>query len=251
LVRNGRIGKLKHITVGLPTGPKAGPFPVKPVPAWLDWDFYQGQAPVRDYVEERTHGNFRWWYEYSGGNMTDWGAHHFDIAQWGNGTERTGPIEVEGKSLVEMIPGGYAAASEYQVDYTYENGVTMTALDGKRAPNGIKFEGDNGWIFVSREKIDASKPEILEEKLPEGAIRLYLSSDHMANLFDCIRQKKTPICDVEIGHRSISVAHIGVISMRLNRKLKWNPVKEEFVNDDEANTWVTREMRKPYDFGMI
>ena len=249
LVRNGRIGKLVHMVSGLPTGPREGPFTPKPVPPELDWDFYQGQTPATDYVPERTHWNFRWWYDYSGGQMTDWGAHHNDICQWGNGTERSGPVEIEGKSLVDMIPGGYTAAAQYKVELKYGNGVTMTITD--KAPNGIRFEGTEGWIFVDRGHIEASKKELLEEPLPAGAIRLYKSDNHMGNFFDCIRTRKPPICEAEIGHRSISVAHLGVIAVRLGRPLKWNPDLEQFVDDQEADKWLSRPMRAPYNYSFI
>lgn len=249
LVRNGRIGKLEHILVGLPTGPREGPFKPEPVPAELNWDFYQGQTPAVAYTSKRTHWNFRWWYDYSGGQMTDWGAHHDDIAQWANGTERSGPVEIEGKSLVDMIPDGYTAAAEYEVKFKYANGVRMTVTN--RVPNGIKFEGKEGWIFVTRGDIKASQRELLEEPLPAGAIRLYKSNNHMGNFFDSIRSRKDPICDIEIGHRSITVAHLGVLAVRLGRPLKWDPDKEQFVGDADANKWLSREQRKPYTYDMI
>jgi len=265
LTRNGRIGKLQHIVVGLPTGPREGPFKALPVPPELNWDYWLGQTPVTDYRGVNCHGNFRWWYQFSGGQMTDWGAHHNDIAQWGNGTELSGPVEVDGKGLVEMIPGGYDAMAKYRIDFKYANGVTMTAVDestvternvvgeGKTTPNGIQFIGTDGWIFVDRGQIKASKPESLEEPLPAGATRLYKSDNHMGTFFECIRSRKDPICRAEIGHRSISVAHLGVISVRLKRPLKWNPEKEEFVGDGatEANQWLSREMRKPYDYSYV
>lgn len=253
LVRNQRIGKLQRIIVALPTGPREGPFAPQPIPAELNYDFYLGQAPKVEYNGHNTHWNFRWWYDYSGGQMTDWGAHHNDIAQWGNGTERSGPVEVDGKSLVDMIPGGYTAAAKYKVEFKYANGVTMTVCDDgtHKLENGIRFEGTDGWIFVSRSKIEASKQELIDTPLPSDAIRLYKSDNHMGNFFESIRSRKQPICDVEIGHRSISVAHLGVISLRLGRALKWNPEKEEFVNDKEANSFVVREMRKPYDYSYI
>ncbi len=126
LVRNGRIGKLKHILTMLPSGPVEGPFQSKPVPPELDWDFWQGQAPKVDYLPERCHVFFRFWYDYSGGTVTDWGAHHNDIAQWGNGTERSGPISAEGKALAAPVPGGYTAIGRYEINYEYANGVTLT-----------------------------------------------------------------------------------------------------------------------------
>jgi predicted dehydrogenase len=263
LVRNGRIGTLKHMLVGLPTGPRQGPFPKQPVPPEMDWDFYLGPTPVMDYHPNKAHGNFRWWYQFSGGQMTDWGAHHNDIAQWGNGTENSGPIEAEGKSLVDMIPGGYDAASKYRIDMKYANGVAMTILDestpheaavvggGKTTPNGVQFIGSNGWIYVSRGEIRANNPELIETPLPTSAVRLYKSENHMGNFFDCVRSRKDPICTVEIGHRSISVAHIGAISVRLGRKLQWDPKRERFVGDREANRWLSRPMRKPYDWSFV
>ncbi len=249
LVRNGRIGKLQYMWVGLPTGPREGPFAEKPVPPNLDWNYWQGQAPSVPYVPQRCHGNFRWWYDYSGGQMTDWGAHHNDIAQWGNGTERSGPISVDGKPLKEMIPGGYDAACDYVVHFKYANGVQMIVTN--QAPNGVRFEGTDGWIFIDRGQFQASKEGLLEEPLPASATRLYKSGHHMGNFIECMRTRKDPICDVEIGHRSISVAHIGVISVRLGRPLKWDPAKEEFVGDREANKWLAREMRKPYDYSYV
>jgi len=254
LVRNGRIGKLQHMLVGLPTGPREGPFAPIPVPPELDWDFYVGQTPKVAYNGKNCHWNFRWWWQFSGGQMTDWGAHHNDIAQWANGTERSGPVEVHGQSLVDMIPGGYDAAAEYEVNFKYASGVTMKVVDEKRAPNGVKFIGPDGWIFVSRGKIEASSPELLTDPLPARATRLYKSDNHMANFFDCVRSRKAPICEAEIGHRSITVAHLGVISVRMGGvPLKWDPRKEKFVGEraKEANRWLSRELRKPYDYSFI
>ena len=265
LVRNGRLGRLKHVITSLPAGPRRGPFSPGPVPPELDWDFWQGQTPVVPYVRERCHGSFRYWWDYSGGTMTDWGAHHNDIALWGLGLERSGPVTVEGKSLVEMIPGGFTASAEYRVEYSYANGVTHTcqstsgngpdgSVRGTPKPgemaHGVRFEGADGWIFVTRGKIEASKPELLAEPLAAGATRLYASENHMGNFFDCIRSRKTPICDAEIGHRSVSVCHLGVISIRLRRKLNWDPAREQFVNDKEADKWLMREQRKPWTYDM-
>src|SRR2546423_4481980 len=160
LVQNGRIGKVKHATVFLPAGRREGPFQPSPVPAGFDWDFWMGQTPKVDYVKERTHVTFRYWWDYSGGTMTDWGAHHNDIVLWGLGLERSGPVEIEGKPLVEMIPGGFTASAEYRVEYTYANGVTHTCRSttadnpgggaiGQGEHHGVKFEGIDGWIFVT------------------------------------------------------------------------------------------------------
>jgi len=271
LVRNGRLGKLQEIIVGLPTGPREGPFEPIPVPPELNWDYFVGQAPMTDHVglrqvktvdgkeqvtyeSKNCHVDFRWWYCFSGGMMTNWGAHHDDIAQWGNGTELSGPVEVEGKSLVEMIPGGYQTASQFLVHYLYENGVRLTVTDRRRAPNGVKFIGPEGWIFVKRGKIEASEPELLSKPLASNAVRLYRSDDHMGNFFDCVHSRKAPIAESEIGHRSVTIGHIGNISMRMGGlKLHWDPKREKFVGHHakEANNWLVREMRKPYDYSFI
>jgi len=263
LVRNGRIGKLKHVSVFLPAGRREGPFKPSAVPDGFDWDMWLGQTPQVDYVKERTHVTFRYWWEYSGGTMTDWGAHHNDIALWGLGLERSGPVEIEGKPLVEMIPGGFTAASEYEVGYTYANGVTHSCrstpanawngavVNKEGQQHGVKFEGADGWIWVTRGNIQASNPDLLTEPLPAGAVRLYASEDHMGNFLDCVRSRKQPICEAEIGHRSVSVCHLGVIAIRLGRKLKWDPAKEQFLSDREADSYIAREMRKPWSYAAV
>jgi hypothetical protein len=164
---------------------------------------------------------------------------------------------------VEMIPGGFTATSEYEVNYTYANGVTHSCkstpadtwsggiADKNGQRNGVKFEGADGWIWVTRGKIEASNPEFLKEPLPSSAQQLYVSNDHMGNFFECVRSRKQPICDVEIGHRSASVCHLGAIAIRLGRKLKWDPAKEQFVGDAEANKYLAREMRKPWTYDAV
>jgi predicted dehydrogenase len=263
LVRNGRIGKIQHVDVFLPTGQRGGPFAASDPPQGFNWDMWKGQTPDVDYVKERTHVTFRYWWDYSGGTMTDWGAHHNDIALWGLGLERSGPVSIKGKPTVEMIPGGYTAASEYDVEYVYENGVTHRCRsttannwfggveDKNGQQHGVKFTGDNGWIFVSRGVLEASDPELLVEPLPSGAERLYVSDNHMGNFFDCVKSRKPTICEPEIGHRSASVCHLGVIAIRLGRELHWDPAAEQFVNDPEANGDVAREMRKPWSYESV
>jgi predicted dehydrogenase len=263
LVRNQRIGKLQQVTVYLPAGLRAGPFTSAPVPAGLNWDFWQGQAPKSDYVKERCHTTFRFWYDYSGGSMTDWGAHHNDIARWGVGLE--GPSKIESEVLTQPIPGGYTTISEYVVTFTYGNGVRQVTRstsddsifggvvkkDGQR--NGVKFEGTDGWIWVTRGDLDASKEDLIHTPLPDSASHLEVSGDHMGNFFDCVKSRKNPICAVEVGHRSASMCHLGAISLRLGRPLEWDVEKELFVGADAkaANLMVAREMRKPYDYSFI
>jgi len=263
LVRNGRIGKLKEVTVWLPAGRREGPFASKPVPPQLNWDFWQGQAPKVDYVSERCHVWFRYWYEYSGGTMTDWGAHHMDIGYWAIGLPA--PTQVESKALSIPIPGGYTTIADYEVKFTYPNGVVFNVRStrdddpfggtvnpaGQR--NGIRFEGSDGWIWVNRDQLKAIDREVLSKPLPETAERLFVSNDHKGNFFDCVRSRKDPICDVEVGHRSASVCHLGAISLRTGKSLQWDPAKEEFTGENaaEANAHVTREMRKPYDYSFV
>ncbi len=263
LVRNGRIGKLQQIVVWVPAGLRGGPFASSPVPAGLDWDRWLGQAPKVDYVKERCHTTFRYWLEYSGGTITDWGAHHNDIAFWGTGLK--GPDEVEGKVLVQPVPGGYTAFPEYEILFTYANGVKhylKTTKDDnifggevnpKGQRNGVRFEGTDGWIWVRRGAIEASTEELLRTPLPASAERLTLSRDHMGNFFESVRSRKDPICDVETGHRSASECHLAVIALRLGRNLKWNVEREEFVGDGaaEASAHLAREMRKPYDYSFV
>ncbi|MBN2315579.1 MAG: Gfo/Idh/MocA family oxidoreductase [Sedimentisphaerales bacterium] len=263
LIRNGRIGKIQKVEVWLPAGLRQGPFKTSPVPEGFDYDFWLGQTPTVKYVKERTHFSFRYWWTYSGGTMTDWGAHHNDIVLWALDLDGSGPVSVEGKQLVDMIPGGFTAASEYEVTYTYANGVVHTCRSttasewhgGVKDPNGqqhgIKFHGTDGWIWVTRGTINAHDRQILKDKLPENAKRVYLSTNHMGNFVDCIKSRENPICPAETGHRSASLCHLGVIAIRLGRKLNWDPVKERFVGDDEANEWLARPMRKPYDYTMI
>ncbi len=263
LVRNGRIGKLKEVIAWLPAGLREGPFKSAAVPSELDWDFWLGQAPKVDFVQQRCHTMFRYWYDYSGGTMTDWGAHHNDIARWAIGLP--GPVAVEGKALAQPIPGGYTAISEYEVKFTYSNEVVHTARtttadniyggiqDPQGQRNGVRFEGSNGWIWVNRGSLRASDKTLIDTPLPETAERLYNSTDHMGNFFECVRSRKRPIADVEVGHRSATICHLGAIALRTGFQLKWDPDREEFVGEHakEANAYVSREMRPPYDYTFV
>ena len=246
LVRNGRIGRIKKIETYLPTGPTGGPFETKPVPEDFDWDMWLGPAFYTDYVPQRTHGSFRWWLEYSGGMLTDWGAHHNDIAHWGLGMDRSGPLRVEASGEApDPCRNCYNTFPAFDVKYVYVGGIRMLCTN--KGENGARFEGDEGWIFVSRGKIEASDQRLLDEPLPADAIKLYHSGDHMGDFIDCIRSRKQPICDAEIGHRSMSVCHLANISLRLGgRRLDWDAKKEQFVDDEEANAYLSRPARPPW-----
>jgi predicted dehydrogenase len=266
LVRNGRLGKLTNITTILPAGPNRDAFKKVATPAELDWDFWQGQAAEQQYIPERCHLWFRYWLDYSGGTMTDWGAHHNDIALWAMGLDHSGPDSIAGKVLVKPVAGGFTAPAQYEVEYSYANGVRHRCLstpadtifgspESKAKPDaphhGVKFEGTEGWILVTRGRSEASRPELLSQPLRSPKVRLYVSDNHMGNFFDCLRSRKTPVCEAEIGHRSASLCHLGVIALRLGRKLRWDPAKEEFLEDREANGYLAREMRKPWTYDMI
>jgi predicted dehydrogenase len=247
LVRNGRVGKVQTVEARIGDNPRGGPFPVVPVPKGLDWDFWQGPTPDVPYVKERCHYEFRWWYEYSGGKITDWGAHHNDIAQWGLDKDDTGPVAVTAVGEdPSKKPNSYNCHPHFAITYNYADDLRLvTTSDGE---NGNRFIGDRGWIFVNRSRIGASDPKLIKEPLPEGAERLYVSHDHMANFLDGVRTRKRPICDVSVGHRSATVCHIGAISLRLGKPLRWDPDAERFVGPacDEANKMVAREMRSPW-----
>jgi predicted dehydrogenase len=222
-------------------------------------DYLQGEfGNNRRYPESRTHYEFRWWYEYSGGKMTDWGAHHIDIAQWAIGMDHSGPLSVEGtaehpvpfKDGHPTISNQYNTATKFLVKCVFPNGVELTVRDDTE--NGILIEGDKGRIFVSRGSLKV-KPveELADNPLPEDAItNLYKGKrpgDHMRNFFECIKTREQPISDVVTHHRAMTTCHLANIAIRLGRALKWDPEMEQIVGDDAANAWVKREQRKGYE----
>ncbi|MFN3407468.1 MAG: Gfo/Idh/MocA family protein [Limisphaerales bacterium] len=263
LVRNGRIGRLQRVQVFVPAGLREGPFAAaQKVPPELNWDFWLGPAPQADYQRERCHGSFRWWYDYAGGPVTDWGAHHNDIARWAIGQD--GPLRVEARALVEPIPGGYTTPPEFEATLHWAGGIeqivrTTTAdawngailqPDGQR--NGVRFEGTDGWLWVNRGDLEASNEDILFTPLPDNALKLESSRDHMENFFACVRSRKDPVCPVETGHRSASVGHLIVAALRTGKRLEFDPVKEVFTGEHAGagNAHLARAMRAPYDYEM-
>lgn len=240
LVRNERIGKLKTIRVGLPTGPTIGPQAAMPIPDGFDYDFWLGPAPEAPYTENRCFWNFRWILDYSGGQLTDWAAHHCDIAQWGMGTESTGPVSVEGKGEYPR-DGLYNAATHYHFDCMFANGVKMMCGDDMRG--GVTFEGSEGWVYVNRGEIEADPKGLLTTTIGPNEIHLYESQSQHMNFLECVRTRSAPIAPIETAHRSISIAHLGNIAMQLGRKVNWNPDIERFVNDPEADRMLSRSMR--------
>jgi predicted dehydrogenase len=263
LVRNERIGRLKEVQVFVPAGIRGNHFAKVPVPDGFNYEFWLGQAPQAEYYTERCHLNFRWWWDYAGGPVTDWGAHHNDIARWAIGLD--GPAEVEAKVITPPLPDGYTTPSEFEATLSWANGVkqivrTTTAdnpygkvLDPNGQHNGLKFIGANGWIWVSRAGIEASDRQLLRTPLPDSAVRLEVSKNHMGNFMDCVRSRKDPIACVETGHRSASICHLIIIALRTGLKLQWDPAREIFTGDNaaEANQHLAREMRQPYDYRFV
>ena len=246
LVRNGRIRKLERIFVQLPAGPgNAGDPTTKPMPEGLDWNMWLGPAPYRPYCEGLHSYHWRWNRNYSGGNLSDWGAHQLDTAQWANDTERTGPIEVEGIGTRHQS-GLYDVFHQYHLTYRYANGVEMRVDSGG---TGLRFEGSDGWIANDgwRTPIKASSDDILHSKIGPEELRLFTcpAGEHR-NFLDCVKSRRDPYFPAEVGHRCCSVAHVGNIAMELGRKLRWNPDVEEFVGDDTANRMRTRARRQPW-----
>lgn len=254
LVRNGRIGKVSKIECRIGANPESGPITKAEHPKELNWDFWLGPTPEMPYYlgkdgKTNCHYEFRWWYEHSGGKMTDWGAHHLDVAQWCLGKDGTGPVAVEVVKADKPYDGGdgYNCHPHFEVQYTYDDGAKVLAQsDGE---NGVKIYGEDGkWIFVSRGKIDASDKKLLSEPLKSDAIQLYESrpTNHMANFMECLKTRKKPIADVEIGASSVIVCHLGTIALRSGKKLKWDPKSQKFVGDDEANKMLSRPYRDPW-----
>ena len=245
LVRNGRIGELKEVHVGLPTGKPIELQTEMPVPEGFDYDFWLGSAPWAPYTEQRCHWNFRWILDYSGGQLTDWAGHHCDIAQWGMDTERTGPVEVKGEGVYPR-EGLWDAVIKYRFECLYKNGLKLTVANNEKIPMGAKFFGTEGWVHVDRRGLDTEPKSLLTSVIGPNEIHLYKSNNHYANFIDCVRTRKVTIAPPEIAHRSIAIGHLGDIAMQLGRTLKWDPENERFVNDSEADRMLSRSFRSPW-----
>lgn len=242
LVRSGRIGKVEQVYVHIGEGPESDWQANEPVPEWLDWDLWLGPAPYVPYNPLRHPYNFRWFYDYSGGKMTDWGAHHNDIAKWGLGKDRTGPVFVEGKAVFPT-KGLFETAKTFSVTYTYATGERITC-DSKG--NGVRFEGSDGWVFVTRGVLRTFPEDLKDEPLGPGDVHLPRSPGHRRNWLECIRTRERPICDVEIGAGSVILCHLCNIALRTGRKLRWDPKRMIFPDDEEANRWIAKPYRAPW-----
>ncbi len=233
LVRNGKLGDLLRVKVVLGQGPQRSRAQRKnsAQPHELDWNLWLGPAPAVPYMEERCHYEFRWFYDYSGGKLTDWGAHHLDIVQWALGMNLSGPVQVTGTG-VWPADNLFETAVDFDVAYDYANGVRVEVTG--EGENGITFFGSEGVLFVSRSRISAEPQELLALPRDELAVQLEVSPGHHRNFIDCMRSRRAPISDAENGHRSATVCHLGNIAMQLGRSLRWDPVRERFLDDEAA-----------------
>jgi len=277
LIRNGRIGKVTKVTCGI-NGMEASPvIPVAEVPKGLDWDFWLGPAPKVEYrslpelrqgygggvpLYSNCHYSFRNWHEYSGGKLTDWGAHHVDIACWALGATETGPskitpvnfkLPVEYKDGHPLVQDQYNAATNFEIKVDMPNDVEMIITS--EGDNGILFEGTEGRFFVNRGKISGKPVEDLKDNpLPDDAIeKVYggkVSENHTANFVDAMRSRKQPISDVWSHNRMLEICHLSNIAMRLNRPLQWDPEKRQIVGDEQANSFLARENRKGFEINI-
>lgn len=249
LVRNGRIGKVSRVEVGLPTG-RAGTLvtPSEPPPN-IDWDLWLGPAPWRPFAKygnTAPHWDWRWIMDFSGGQLTDWCGHHVDIAHWGLGMDGIGPVSIEGKG--EYPTDGYFdVPMKYNFTATYANGVQMSITDGSKNRMGTKWFGEDGrWIFVTRGGLEASSPGILKEEIGAEEIQLIKSGNHQRNFIDCVKTRRPTVTPAEYAHRSISVGLLGEIAMLTGRKIAWDPDKEEIAGDPAASALLMRPYREPW-----
>jgi predicted dehydrogenase len=266
MVQKGLLGDVTKITVGINGGSVGGPFPKIDPPAELDWDQWLGQAPKVDYIQQRCHGSFRWWYEYSGGKFTDWGAHHIDIALWAldrNG-EGSGPISFDGTDAKHPVPykdgwptvdDCYNTANDYAIKCTFDDGIEM--IVDSRSDNGLLIEGAKGRIFVSRSKITGTP---IEENWDEGQFgaaeltALYKgkpAEGHKDNFYRCIREGGLPVSDVYTHLKTMNSCHLCAIAARVGREIKWDPKAEKIVGDEQAAAFFARERRKGYEIPSV
>ena len=251
LVRNGRIGELHTVRCGLPSGtPDYGRTGLNTspmaIPKDFDYDMWLGPAPLAAYSPCRTFVNFRWILDYSGGQLTDWGGHHPDIAQWGMDTEYTGPVKIQNAKASCLLHPVWNTAAEFYFESLYQNGVKLI-ISSKEDFQGVKFEGTEGEVWSNRGEHGASSQQLTDTVIGKDEIHLYKSDNHYRNFIDCVYSREETIAPAEIAHRSISIAHLGNIAMILNQDLEWNPETEKFINNENANRMLQRPMREPWD----
>ena len=247
---------MKTVKVGLPGGRpdlngEFGGKEPRPVPEGFEYDVWLGPAPEAPYAPDRCHVNFRWVLDYSGGQITDWGGHHPDCAQWGMGTELTGPVEFRNVRGSFSPPDPlWNTATEFSFDAVYEDGVVMNISNSNRM--GVTFEGTEGTVYVNRGQIDADPKSILDTVIGPGEIHLYESNDHFRNFIDCVISREPTAAPVEVAHRSITICHLGNIALRLGREsLRWDPRTERILGDDQAAALLSRPYREPWTLPVV
>jgi predicted dehydrogenase len=252
LVQKGIVGKVHSVNVTLPSpnwiDRAKSPVPNSAPPEGFDYNRWLGPAPERPYNKNHVHYLFRFFWDYSGGQQTNFGAHHLDIAQWGLGMDESGPTSVEG-SAVFNPDGWYETPDTTEIRYTYANGVNMTCrqkLGTKNPDQGTEFIGDKGSLFVYRGGIVANPPELLKGVEIPKIVNSQANTSHVNNFLDCVKSRKVPAADISIGHRSATVCHLGNIAVRTKKKIQWDPKTETIVGDPEASKWLTKEYRSPW-----
>lgn len=252
LVRNGRVGKVVRVEVGLPTGSPCGPVQFKDAPPELNYDFWVGPSRMMPYCDQRTHWNWRWQLDYGGGQLMDWVGHHGDIAHWGMGWDNTGPVEIEGTGSYPDTGIWDAATTYYFVSkYRAEMGrtVEMHVANGgnKGIRGGTKWIGADGrWVWVDRGGFDANPKSLLTEVIGPDENQLFRSPGHHRNFLDCVKSRQTTLAPAETAHRSASIGHLGQLAMLLGRKIHWNPDTETILDDPTATRMLSTPMRAPW-----
>jgi predicted dehydrogenase len=251
LVRNGRIGKVRRVEVGLPEGhydfaKTFGQERIENPPAGFDFETWLGPAPWAPYCKARVHMNWRWNMDYGGGQLVDWIGHHLDIAHWGLGFERTGPVTISGTG-VHPTTGIYTSVTKYWVDTQYADGTPMVIAGGyPEIQSGTKWIGEYGWVWVDRGGFESQPAHLVHEVIGPNETRLYRSRDHYQNFLDCVRSRAATIAPAEEAHRSASVGHLGVIAIETGRTITWDPATETIIGDPDAERLLARAYRAPY-----
>ncbi len=251
LVRNGRIGKILRVEVGLPSGHTDfartfGQETIEPPPPELDYDMWLGPAPAAPYCKARVHMNWRWNMDYGGGQLMDWIGHHLDIAHWGLNFDTQGPVEISGKAEFPTT-GIYNSPGRYWVDTLYADGTPITIAGGyPEIQSGTKWIGEYGWVWVDRGGFESQPAALINEVIGPNETKLYHSRDHYQNFVDCVRSRALTSAPAEVAHRSASVGHLGVIAIETGRKIRWNPATETIIGDPEAERLLSRSYRRPW-----
>ena len=260
LVRNERIGKLLRVEVGIgggydpgggkPTVNRIDPQPVMPVPDGFDYQMWLGPAPWAPYTEKRCHWNFRWILDYSGGQVTDWGCHHIDIAQWGMNCDETGPVEVHGRGVFPA-DGLWNTAVDFDFECSYGNGLLMRVASNNHIPQGVRFIGEAGWIHITRAGLKTNPAGLRQTIIGPDEIHLPRPAGdnrqgHRRDFLDCVKTRKATMSPARVGHRAAAVAHLGNIAILSRRKIKWDPKYEQIIADPSANRMLSRAMHSPW-----